>query len=116
MPFVDILWKPALLPAPRLRALCEHLPVVVTESIQQFDPHHRLTAQMVDLRVHEVGPYDKITPDIYVTVLARTEPAREEHQHAIVLAMAERLSATLPPSPLVELVLTRHATSWNYGL
>ena len=116
MPFVEVIWKPDHFSSQALAGLCDVLPEIVAGSMTRFDAAHLVTAAMVDVRVSTVGQYDRINPDLYVTVLARSEPARDTHKIAIVGEISEavrRLGS--PPDTMVELVLTNRVSLYDYG-
>jgi hypothetical protein len=116
MPFVEIIWKPDHLSGPALSHLCDRLPTIVAEALTRHDPSHLVTPEMVDLRVSPVGLHDRINPDLYVTVLARTEPARDTHKVEIVDEIFHAVRRFDPPDDtLVELVLTNRVSLYEYG-
>jgi hypothetical protein len=116
MPFVEVIWKPDRMSTSRLKALCDELPGVVAETFTTHDPAHLVTEAMVDLRVTTVGPYDRVNPDLYVTVLARTEPARDAGKTEIVRGITEAVRRLeVPADVLVELVLTNRVSLYDYG-
>ena len=70
---------------------------------------------MVDVRVIEVGPLDRVRPNLLVTILARQEPARERHKHEIVDALTASVTAIFPDvDAMVELVLTNRVSTYEY--
>jgi hypothetical protein len=116
MPFVEVIWKPDCLNELQLVKLCKALPDIVGSALTLHDPAHLVTAAMVDVRVSTPGPYDRINPHLYVTVLARSEPDREIHKLSIVSEIGcgvHRIGS--PPDTLVELVLTNRVSLYNYG-
>lgn len=116
MPFVEVVWKPKHLSSQALVSLCDELPAIVARTLTVHDPAHLVTAAMVDVRVMTVGPYDRINPHLYVTVLARTEPGRDAHKLTIVGKISEALRRLgSPPDTLVELVLTNRVSLYDYG-
>lgn len=116
MPFVEVIWKPDQISADALVRLCDQLPTIVAAAVTLHDPAHPVTAAMVDVRVATVGPHDRINPELYVTVLARSEPERDAHKVAIVKEITEALRRLgPPPETLVELVLTNRVSLYDYG-
>lgn len=116
MPYVDVLWKPDRLAADVLQALVDVLCEVVGETLTAADPEHVVKPGMVDVRVSTVGPHDRIGPDLYITVLARTEPARDRHRVRIAEQItAGVLALDVPSDTLVELVLTNRTSVYDYG-
>lgn len=115
MPYVDILWKPEQLDERLLKSLCIQLQQAVGAAFTQYDPSHPVTPDMVDVRVGLVGPYDRIGPALYVTVLARTEPARDASRAELVAAITEAVhDHGVPEDTLVELVLTNRVSTYKY--
>jgi len=117
MPFVEVIWKPDRLSVDALGAICAELPGIVAESftLHDPDPAHVVTALMVDLRVIPIGPHDRINPAMYITVLARTEPARDAKKMAIVGEIAAGIRPLgSPDDTLVELVLTNRVSLYEY--
>jgi len=116
MPFVDITWDPDRLDAPGLVRLRDELPSIVATALTTHDPGHLVTAAMVDIRVTSVGEYDRINRDLYVTVLARTEPGRDAHKLAIVRRISDAaMQLGAPAGTMVELVLTNRVSMYDYG-
>lgn len=115
MPYVEILWKPEQLDESLLEGLCIRLQQAVGAALTQHDPDHPVTPEMVDVRVGLVGPHDRIGPDLYVTVLARTEPARDAGKAELVVAITEAVhDLGVPEDTLVELVLTNRVSTYDY--
>lgn len=115
MPFVEVLWKPEQLDEPALVRLCDALPMIVATVMQKYDPDHVVLPSMVDLRVGLVGPHDRISPALYITVLARTEPLRDRNRLAIVGRITTDVQRRgAPPDTLVELVLTNRVSLYEY--
>jgi len=116
VPYVNVLWKPEHLAEPALDHLCERLQGVVAEALTDHDPDHLVSAPMVDVRVGTVGPHDRIGPDLYVTVLARSEAERDARRWEIVAAITEAVRRLgVPDDTLVEFILTNRSSIYDYG-
>ena len=116
MPFVDITWDPARLTADGLVRLRDNLPSIVARALTSHDPGHLVTGAMVDIRVTTSGLYDRLNRDLYVTVLARTEPERDINKLAIVRQISDAVrSLGAPTGTMVELVLTNRVSVYDYG-
>jgi len=114
MPLVEILHHRDV-PADALVSLRDALQNDVAEVIGRYDQAHELTSAMVDLRVIEVGPLDRVRPQLLVTVLARDEPERSRQRMAIIAALTETVTAIFPDTDaMVELVLTNRVSIYEY--
>jgi hypothetical protein len=89
----------------------------VAETLSESDPSHIVTDAMVDLRVEEIGPLDRIRSDLFVTLVARDEPCRQLNKSTIPEQLAAALREIVGSADVVvELVLTQHASSFDYSL
>ncbi|MGH9124719.1 MAG: hypothetical protein ACRDZ8_08330 [Acidimicrobiales bacterium] len=84
--------------------------------LTEVDPDHLVNSTMVDCRVLEIGPLDRIRCDVFITVFARNEPARSVAASIIT----DRLSAVARAASgvedaVVELILTAHSSSLDYA-
>lgn len=84
------------------------------EALTGVDPDHIVTPAMVDVRVMEVGPLDVVRASLFVTLLARHEPQRAQRADRIVAEIQDVASSEVPDT-VVELVLTDHASSFDYA-
>jgi phenylpyruvate tautomerase PptA (4-oxalocrotonate tautomerase family) len=115
MPYVQVLWKRDLLPEADLHEVTNATREFVAEAITSVDPSHPVAVEMVDLKVVIVERYDLIGPDLYVTVLARSEPEREENKAEIIDHITDGIASTSAPrNTLVELVLTNRVSRYDY--
>ena len=114
MPFVEILHRRTI-DEVQLVAIRNALHHGVASVIGRHDPAHQLTPAMVDLRVIETGPLDQLRTDMLVTVLARNEPAREDHKRSIVAELTEIVTGIVPDADvMIELVLTNRTSIYEY--
>ena len=116
MPFVDILWKPSVVAEEQVIAVRDAVRATVASTLTAYDPQHLVTEAMVDVRVQPVGALDAIGPDLYVTVYAREEPARDANKLVVIerITKAAR-DASCPPDTMVELVLTNRSSVYDYN-
>jgi hypothetical protein len=116
MPFLQILWAPDRVGEERIVRVRDHLIDVVGPALMSVDPDHVVNAAMVDAHLVEMGPLDRFRSDIFVTLLARTEPARVLGAASIVDVLTRSArDAASPTSVVVELVLTDHHSSFDYA-
>jgi len=115
MPFVQVFCDPDRLGDRITRSLVATLATEVAAVLTELAPAHVVTEKMVDVVVHPLGPFDRVNPDMLVTVLARHEDDREASADSIVA----RLNAVVQHNvgsqvSMVELVLTRRFSNFHY--
>lgn len=116
MPFVEVFWRVGALTEETIAALVEPLAEMVARGLETVDPSHCVTPAMVDLRCCEIGPLDRVRSDLFITVLARREPARSVAASDLVLGWAAEVAErTGLGDVVVELVLTDHHSSFDYA-
>jgi hypothetical protein len=116
VPFVELLHDPERVEFAVVLAVRDALPSVIASHLEAVDPEHAVTPAMVDVRVLEASPHDRLACPLYVTILSRTEPARRHGHDAFVAAVTEDLGAVgLPLDAMVESILTDRASSYRYS-
>lgn len=115
MPFVHLRWRGSAVDTATITAIRDALASAVAQLLTEADPDHIVTDPMVDLRVQEYGPLDRIRSDILVTVLARDEPQRQRARLSIPAQLAGLVREIAGDvDVVVELVLTQHTSSFDY--
>lgn len=115
MPFVEILWKSDQVSRDNVVRLRDGARVIIARRFTEVDPEHVVTPAMVDVRVSRVGELDLIGPDLFVTILARTEDARMRGRDDLIGRITADIEALgSPPATMVELVLTNRASVYRY--
>jgi len=113
---VEVLWNPDRLIPHRLEAVRGVIPRLVAGGLTREDPAHIVTPAMVDVRFTQIGPLDLVRSDVFVTVLARREVERQHSAADLASEWAAAVAAASGVSDaVVELVLTDHTSSFDYG-
>jgi hypothetical protein len=116
VPFLQVLWNPRRFGEAELERLRDALIDEVGMALTDADPSHLVNSRMVDARLIPVGPLDRIRGDLFVTLLARHEPARAAAADRIVDRIARCASDVVGPGDVVvELSLTHHYSSLDYS-
>jgi hypothetical protein len=115
MPFVHLRWRPTAFEEAEVIGIRDAIIPAVARLLTEADPAHLVTDAMVDVRVEEIGPLDRIRGNLFVTLLARDEPDRQAARSSILAELAAQLRQSTD-DVVVELVLTQHASSFDYSL
>jgi hypothetical protein len=114
VPFIEILYR-AEVDEDVVVAIRDALHRAVGVAFEDADPDHPVTAAMVDLRCIAVGPLDVVRPDVLITVLARTEPARHARRSVIAEQLARVVGEVAPDlDVMLEIVLTDRTSAYEY--
>jgi enamine deaminase RidA (YjgF/YER057c/UK114 family) len=116
MPFLEVLWNPDRFGEADIAGIRDALVDAAGPVLTEADPDHVVNAAMVDARLIPIGRLDRVRSDLFVTLLARHEPARATAAAAIVRRLVGvAVAASGLQDAVVELSLTQHTSSVDYA-
>ena len=116
MPFVHLRWRPGTFDEAAVVRIRDAVASASADILTEVDPEHIVTDPMVDLRVEPIGTLDRVRGDLFITLLARDEPARQENRRVITSRLEEAVRRLAGDAEVtVELVLTQHTSSFDYA-
>jgi enamine deaminase RidA (YjgF/YER057c/UK114 family) len=116
MPFLEVLWNPDRFGEAEIARIRDALVDAAGPALTEADTEHVVNARMVDARLIPISHLDRVRSDLFITLLARHEPARAAAAAAIVRRLeAVAAAASGLDDPVVELSLTQHTSSVDYA-
>ncbi len=116
MPFVQILWDADRVTTSTIAHVRDLVASEAAALLTAEDPKHVVTHGMIDSQLTRLGPLDRVRAPIFVTLLAREEPRRRASQATVAAALAKAVRAIVDVEVVVEIVLTAHASSYDYSV
>lgn len=111
-----MLWHPERIGEERIVRVRDALVAEIGPALMAVDPEHVVNEDMVDVRVEPIGTHDRLRSDLFVTLLARSEPGRVAGAaHVVARLHQTAVDAADGQDAVVELVLTDHHSSVDYA-